>query len=174
MNAIGGFPDSAPSSDSDVTADTRQFTLRRTGRKPIRFTGWQIVEVLGASETGSQWYDLTVYRSDSGEVIVELVARRRMIDEQDLSRVEVFGSLAAAGAWLEAYPCASDVPIPTALAAADGPMAIAVLQLVQLRQRIARITEEYHGLLSDVFEVLDIADVAAAPMAQHPEQERIL
>jgi hypothetical protein len=39
-------------------------------------------------------------------------------------------------------------------------MATCVLQALQLRQRIARITDEYHGLLSDVFEALDITDGA--------------
>jgi hypothetical protein len=169
MNAITGVAGGAPGGLSEVATEARQYTLRRTGRKAVRFTGWQVVEARGVGDTGNVWYDLTLYRSEANEIIVELVARRRMLDEQDLSRVAVFDTLAAAGAWLEAYPCANDVPIPAILAAAEGPMALAVLQAVQLRQRIARITEEYYSLLSDVFEVLDITDMPVP--RNEPESE---
>jgi hypothetical protein len=160
MNAISGLPGTTAGGVSAIATPAQSFTLRRSGRKAVRFSGWRMVEALGAGEAGSLWYDLSVYRSDTGDIIVELVARRRLLEEQDICRVEVFDTLASAASWLEAYPCASDVPIPATLAAGDGPMASVVLQAVQLRQRLERISDEYHGLLSDVFEVLDLSDVA--------------
>jgi hypothetical protein len=68
-----------------------------------------------------------------------------------------------AAAWLEDYPCGNEVPIPAALAAGQGPMAAAILHSVQLRQRIGRIADDYHCLLSDVFEILDITDQPSLP-----------
>ena len=132
-----------------------------TGRKAVRFTGWQLVEAQGAIDTGRLRYDLAIYRSDVGKIIVELIARRRCLDEQDLSRVEIFESLVAASDWLEAYSCSDDIPVPASLADGDVPMALSVLQAVQLRQRIARIEGDYKDLLSDVFEALDITDSVA-------------
>jgi len=37
-------------------------------------------------------------------------------------------------------------------------VAVAVLKVIKLRQRIARIQDDYHSLLSDVFNILDITD----------------
>jgi hypothetical protein len=39
---------------------------------------------------------------------------------------------------------------------------------LQLRQRISRISDEYHGLLTDVFEALDITDGAYTEQAVDP------
>jgi len=164
MNAITGH-DVSPAFPGDTASPPILHTLRRTGRKAIRFTGRQLVEALGNPEPGTIWYDLSIYRSEADSVIVELNARRSAVDEQDLSRVEVFASLGEAASWLESYPCAGDVPIPPSLASDSSPMATCVLQALQLRQRIARITDEYHGLLSDVFEALDITDGAYADTA---------
>lgn len=167
MNAITGH--SAPAElSSGGGAPPTLHTLRRTGRKAVRFTGWQMIEALGSGEPGAVWYDLSIFRSVADSTIVELVVRRRLVEEQDLFRVEVFASLQEAASWLENYPCAGDVPIPPALAAGDGPMATTVLQTVQLRQRIARVTDEYHGLLSDVFEALDITDGTGADAIAMP------
>jgi hypothetical protein len=161
MNAITGYAASTET-HSATPAPPILHTLRRTGRKAVRFTGWQMLEALGSGEAGTIWYDLSIYRSVAESIVVELVARREAVGEQDFSRVEVFASLQEAASWLESYPCAGDVPIPPTLASGEGPMANSVLQALKLRQRIARITDEYHGLLSDVFEALDITDGASA------------
>ena len=155
MNAITGLAAGADLA-SDVPPPPVLHTLRRTGCKAVRFTGWQMLQAQGAGDVGTMWYDLSIYRSVADAIIVELVARREKIGEGDLSRVEVFASLQEAASWLEDYPCAADVPIPPELASGERPMAQAVLQAVQLRQRLARITDEYQGLLSDVFGALDI------------------
>jgi hypothetical protein len=161
MNAITGLKAEVSLSSGSAPPPILH-TLRRTGRKAVRFTGWQVLQAQGCGEDGTMWYDLAIYRSVADAVIAELVARRQNFDEQDLSRVEVFASLAEAASWLETYPCAADVPIPPGLASCDRPMAHAVLQAVQLRQRLSRITDEYQGLLSDVFEALDITDSPSA------------
>ncbi len=164
MNAITGL-EAGTDMSSVAGAPPTLRTLRRTGRKAVRFTGWHILEALGTPDPGNIFYDLSLYRSVSESIVVELTVRRSAMDEQDVSRVEVFASLGEAATWLEAYPCAGDVPVPPSLATGDAPMATTVLQALQLRQRIARITDEYHSLLSDVFEALDITENAGAETA---------
>jgi hypothetical protein len=165
MNALTGLDEHEAGSSS--RAEPRLHTLRRTGRKAVRFTGWQMVEARGSASpsasAGTMWYDLALYRSVADAIIVELVARRHLMDEPDLCRVEVFQDIQDAASWLEEYPCAQDVPIPATLAAGDAPMAVSVLQAVQLRQRIARINDDYQGLLSEVFEALDITTAETQP-----------
>jgi hypothetical protein len=158
MNAMNGLAGELDTSRAGTPAAPVEHTLRRSGHKAVRFTGWQLIEAKGAGEAETVWYDLAMYRSDADTIIVELIARRRLADEQDISRVEVFPSLEAAATWLESYPVGNDVPIPPALGADDGSVATAVLQAIRLRQRIARIQNDFHALLSDVFDALDITE----------------
>ncbi len=162
MNAMSGPAGELDTSRTGSPTAPVEHTLRRSGHKAVRFTGWQLIEAKGAGEAETVWYDLAIYRSDTDTIIVELVARRALADEQDISRVEVFANLQEAASWLEAYAVGNDVPIPPALGADDGPVASAVLKAIQLRQRIARIQDDYHGLLSDVFDALDITETPAA------------
>lgn len=166
MNALAR-PTADPASGASEAPQPQLHTLRRTGRKAVRFTGWQIIEACGSAEqhgdAGTVRYDLALYRSMADAVIVELIARRKHQGEQDTHRVEVFAGLDDAVCWLEAYDCAADVPIPLFLAANTTPVAICVLQAVQLRQSLLRIREDYQDLLSDLFEALDITDLEPVP-----------
>ena len=158
MNAVTGIAASIDVAVSGGQPAPLQFTLRRTGRKAVRFNGWQVVDARGVGEPGTMWYDLAMYRSDTQAIVVELIARRHALDEQDMCRVEIFSDMDAAAVWLESYACGTDVPIPASLAQEDGPVAMAVLRAIQLRQRIARIHDDYQGLVSDVFDALDMTD----------------
>jgi hypothetical protein len=167
MNAIidpaGVSPDRARHSQTDRDESAQpaaQYTLRRTGRKPIRFDGWQLVEAVGATVAGHVRHDLNVYQTVQGSYVVELIVRREMPDYQDLYRVKTFEDLSAAAAWLEAHPAGDDVPIPDGLANLDTALPWAVLHSVQLRQCIDRIEADYHALLSEVFAALDLVDPA--------------
>lgn len=157
-------PDRACASAAHPPAE---HALRRTGQRPLRFDGWCLIEAVGTAEPGGIHHDLRLFRTTRGRIVAELVARRAGMQAADTFRVESFSDLATAAAWLEAYPSADDVPVPGALACADAPLAMAALQAVRLRQCAARVTEEYRGLLSDVFASLGLSDTLDA--AELPE-----
>jgi hypothetical protein len=172
MNAIID-PAGLVSEDSgmDDQHGTITFTLRRTGRKAVRFEGWQLVEAIGSNGSRPVWHDLNVYRTAKGCIVVELITRHGQPDHQEVSKVKTFEDLTTAAAWLEAYRCADDVPIPAGLGAVDIALPWAVLQSVQLRQSIDRLEADYHGLISEVFGALDLTDPAethAAPINRKP------
>jgi hypothetical protein len=144
-------------------------TLRRNGRKAIRFEGWQLIEAAGSSHGGQVWHDLNIYRTVSDSIVVELIARHATADHHDLSQVRVFDDLPSAADWLEAYRPAENAPIPAGLGATDTALPWAVLQAVQLRQRIERIELDYQALLSEVFAALDLTEPAEPPFAPAPE-----
>jgi hypothetical protein len=135
-------------------------TLRRTGRKAVRFDGWQLVEALGGVAGRQVWHDLNLYRTVAGGFVVELIVRHQQPDRHEVRRVEIFNDLAAAAAWLEAYSPADDAMVPPGLAAADTPLPWAVLLAVQLRQRVEQIELDYRSMLSDVFAAIDLTDPA--------------
>ncbi len=165
MNAIS-HPGGMPSGNNDPDASHADqeapatFTLRRTGRKAVRFDGWQLIEAVGSNTGRHVWNDLNIYRTVKNCVVVELIARRSGPDHHDIFQVKTFEDMAAAAAWLEAYRAAEDVPIPAGLGEVDTALPWAVLQAVQLRQTIDRIEADYHALLSEVFAALDLTDPA--------------
>jgi hypothetical protein len=160
-------------SDNHLPADASRaahegagtYTLRRTGRKAVRFDGWQLVEAIGSEAGRHIWHDLNIYRTVKGCIIVELIVRGNQPDHQDVFHVKTFEDLTAAAAWLESYRCADDVPIPAGLGEAQVALPWAVLQAVQLRQSMDRLESDYQALLSEVFAALDLTDPAEAQPA---------
>jgi hypothetical protein len=164
MNAISG-PAGLVSNSHDRSGGSAidkqgavTHTLRRTGRKAVRFDGWQLIDAVGSSGDQQVWHDLNIYRTVKDTIVVELIARRALADHQDVCQVRTFEDLAAAAAWLESYATAADVPIPAGLASQDVALPWAVLQAVQMRQCIDRLQSNYQALLSEVFAALDLTD----------------
>jgi hypothetical protein len=168
MNAYPGSAGAlAASGDTTSSAGDEgatSFKLRRTGRKAVRFDGWQIVEALGGGKGKDVWHDLNLYRTGEDRIVVELIARTTLPDQQDLHRVHTFETLADAAAWLDAYRAADDAPIPTSLSQAGIALPWAMLQAVHLRHNIDRIDADYRTMLSEVFMALDLSDPAEAAL----------
>jgi hypothetical protein len=140
-------------------------TLRRTGRKAVRFEGWHLIEAVCPSDGREMWHDLNIYRTVKGTVVVELIVRRHLPDQQDIFHVKTFDDLPAAASWLETYRPGDDLPVPAGLGSPDLALPWAVLQSVQLRQRMDRIEADYWALLSEVFAALDLTDPAEPQLA---------
>jgi hypothetical protein len=125
----------------------------------MRIEGWLLVEAASAAEPGLMYYELRLYRTRRGQIVIEMTARREAVGAADIDMAESLPDLAATAAWLETYNCAGDLPVPQAMTDNDKPLATAALQAVALRQQAARVRDEYACLLSDVFAALGIADV---------------
>jgi hypothetical protein len=150
-------------------AGSLRFTLNRTGRRPLRFEGWQLVEASGQAPGASVWYDINVYETRAGTVVVELLVHREAAGEPDLAHVEVFRTLAEAGSWLEAYSPASDLTVAAGVMQAQTPLAWAVMQAVQLRQRLFRIEEDFRTLVSQVLCSLVLSEDPETAMTPREE-----
>ena len=169
MNAINDPAGLLPQQNMDAPPAT--LTLRRTGRKAVRFDGWQLIEAIGSDGSRPVWHDLNVYRTVKGCIVVELIVRRGQPDQQDAAQVKTFEDMAAAAAWLEAYRPSDDVPIPPGLGGTEVALPWAILQSVQLRQSIDRLEADYRALLSEVFAALDLTD-PADPRADAPSDKQ--
>lgn len=157
MNAIGdNMPEDAAGLCS--AAAMQGFTVRRTGRKPMRFEGWLLVEAQTPPDSGALHHDLRLYRTARGAIVAELVTHREGLSAPDVERVESMPDLPAAADWLMGYRCVADLPVPERLTAPETPLALAALHAVSLRQSSARVQDEYDSLLSDVFAALDITE----------------
>jgi hypothetical protein len=83
-------------------------TLRRSGMRPLRFFGWQLVEASGEPGAAPLWYDINIPETRAGAVLIKFLAYREAMGEPDLSRVEILASLAEAATWLDVYAPATD------------------------------------------------------------------
>ncbi len=140
----------------------RTFTLKRTGKRPLRFQGWQIIQATGYSAAASVSYDINIYETLAGNFVAELLAHRDAVAERDVVRVEVFDSLDDTAKWLEAFSPAADLPVAPGIVNGKTPLAVAALQVVQLRQCLFGIEDEYRALVSEVLDGLDLAEPPAA------------
>jgi hypothetical protein len=141
-------------------AEARLFKLKRTGRKSIRFDGWQLVEALGTVHGKQVWHEINLYRTDGDRIVVELIVRTNLADQNDIHRVNTFVDLIAAAKWLESYQPAEDAKVPNSLNVVETPLPWAMLQAVSLRQQIYSVDIEYRTMLTDIFIALDLADLA--------------
>ena len=153
-NELATAADQFASSAADEPMST--FKLKRTGRRAVRFDGWQLVEAFCSSQGKDVWHDLNLYRTERTQIVVELIARTSLADHQEVCQVHTFETLTAAAIWLEAYNAADDAPIPLSLSQSGTALPWAMLQAVHLRHNIERIVADYRSMLSDVFMALDL------------------
>jgi hypothetical protein len=144
--------------DSGPAPDAIVHTLRRTGRRAVRFDGWQLIEATGPRGQNQVWHDLNLYRTVANDYIIEMIVSRRELGAQPIHRIGTYRSLGDAAIWLEHYRPSDDIPIPAGLAVADMALPWAILQAVQLRQEITKLELSYRALVSEVFEALDLTD----------------
>lgn len=146
--------------ETSYTAVAPMHMLRCTGRKALRFQGWQLVEAIGQSTGRAVWHDLNIYNTLAGKIVTEILVRSDAGERPDISHVKIFDTLDDASEWLEAYDPADDLPIPDGLGARESPLPWTILEAVKLRMRMDNVELDYKSLLSDVFTALDLSERA--------------
>lgn len=79
-------------------------TLPRTGDRPVRFTGEEVATATSRQSNGpcqSRWYELALYRTDSGRYVLAIGYRSQWEGELPEDRVYVEDSAAAVAAQLQ-------------------------------------------------------------------------
>ena len=102
----------APSDDAD------EFTLPRTGDRPLKFTGEKIAYADGerlAGKEQNRWHEIAVYRIQTGRYVVHIAYRTRWQGELDFDMADIDGSSKGEGVatilrnydptqWVRGYP----------------------------------------------------------------------
>lgn len=82
------------------------YTLRRTGERPLRFQGERIAEAGGSHQFGrdqNRWHDIAVYLTSGGKFVVHVEYCTRWQGEADHSHVEICDQPDAVAAVLRNY-----------------------------------------------------------------------
>ncbi|MEM0986752.1 MAG: hypothetical protein AAGJ32_10930 [Pseudomonadota bacterium] len=139
-------------SPSAETIDAQPFQLARTGAPPIRFRGYQILEVTTYRPGGTLWYEAGIYEKAAGGFIADIRFYSKRSSESNIYRVRVLQARTEVSAYFDAHDAADDVPAPQTLEDPDLPPAVRVIRAAALAQRVDEARRAYADLLSEVME----------------------
>lgn len=143
------------------------YTLSRSGRAPLTFTGELLAESDGercAGKEQNRWHDLAVYRTTGGKYIVAIQYRTRWEGELSRDKVEISETAVAVACHLEEYnPTAAVRGFPAGDAYAERQARL----LADIRQRYEAQVSEILGAMPEAAEDAD-SPTALARRATNP------
>lgn len=135
-------------------------TLRRSGQQPIRFKGTAIAEATGHSPEGTLWYEINIFRKQTGGFVLDLRVFRKGRGQKDSFHAYDFDSLGEAVSFLENHDPQSDIPVHVDTDDKSISTAELTLKAVALRQRLEEAERDYRSLVGDLLYQLDIVDTS--------------
>lgn len=146
----------APAGDAVQSMPARSHRFARLGQRPLVFNGSMLAMAMSFSPEIPYWYEINIYRTDSGQFALVLKHFFQSQDEQDYVQSWMFDDLEAAFAALENYDAAADVRVHgeklTDMAPAELAAHAYALQ-AQVASRRAHWASLVGELLSEVEEV---------------------
>lgn len=148
----------APPASVSAPEDGPWFTVKRSGKKPLRFRGVQLAEATSWRLGSPLWHEIALYRRTRGDVVAAVTVFKKAAQERDVFRAESFGSLEEAALFLEGYDPTGDLtpgfdPDDPSLGAAQLALCAA-----GLRQRAEQTQRDYQALLGDLLYQLDLTE----------------
>lgn len=124
------------------------FTLRRSGARPLSFTGRRLAHHSGERSGAAQWHELSLYATEEGGYVAEIRVQGATQGEAGQFHVAAFEEMEAALRFFETHDArhdvASDIPIDDA---ALSPAELMV-HAATLKVRVAEAVSGYRAVLS--------------------------
>ncbi|WP_439551161.1 hypothetical protein [Falsiroseomonas sp.] len=124
------------------------FTLRRSGARPLSFTGRLVSRHSGERAGASQWHELSLYETDEGGFVADIRVLGETHGNAGQFHVATFNELEEALRFFEAHDArrdvVSDIPIDDA---ALSPAELMV-HAATLKVRLAEAVSGYRAVLS--------------------------
>ena len=130
--------------------------LRRTGQRDFAFDGVEVCSSTSHSPGPSLWYEINLYRKNSGHLVVDVRFFSKsdaMRDRFHIFEADGFDEVASV---LEAYEPANDIEPDINPEDQDMPPAVFVLKAAVLRIRIDEARRQFRDLVGDVLHQLDV------------------
>lgn len=133
------------------------FCLRRSGGRPVSFSGRLLARRSGLRPGAAVWHELSLFQTDDGRFVAEIRAATRAQDGGAQFRVHIADTLEDALACFEQYDPRGDVPAGFEIDdAALSPIEL-LAHAAALRFRIADSVTQYRAVLG-----MFLADLNAA------------
>jgi hypothetical protein len=123
------------------------FVLRRSGARPVRFTGRHLGEVSGYRLGTPLWHELNLYQADDGRYVADIRVFAKAQGSKDQFHVAMVDSLEEALQVFEAYDPRADVAAEVAIDDPDLSPAELMVQAAALKVRVADAVSQYRAVL---------------------------
>lgn len=124
------------------------FTLRKSGARPISFSGRQLGHHNGYRLGSPLWHELNLYQTEDGRYVADIRVFTKAQGAKDQFHVAVMDSLEEALQFFEGYDARGDVPADIALDDEALSPAELLVQAAALKARVADAVSQYRAVLS--------------------------
>jgi hypothetical protein len=124
------------------------FTLRKSGSRPVTFSGRHLGHHNGYRVGSALWHELNLYQTEDGRYVADIRVFTKAQGAKDQFHVALCDSLEEALQFLEAYDPRGDVPAELALDDEALSAAELLVQAATLKARVADAVSQYRGVLS--------------------------
>lgn len=124
------------------------FTLRKSGARPISFSGRHLGHHNGYRVGSPLWHELNLYQTDDGRFVADIRVFTKAQGSKDQFHVSVGDSLEEALQFFESYDARADVPAELALDDDALSPAELLVQAAGLKARVADAVSQYRAVLS--------------------------
>ncbi|MEL6198310.1 MAG: hypothetical protein AAFT19_10710 [Pseudomonadota bacterium] len=139
----------------DATGMTEDFWLRRSGARPLAFSGSELC--MGVSYTAGTpfWYELNIYRKTDGGFVVRLDMRAKSDNDPSRHHAWECPSFAEVMESLEAYDAGDDIRIDIEPDDPELGLADLAAHALSIRARAEEARRQYRGLIGELLHELE-------------------
>jgi hypothetical protein len=124
------------------------FTLRKSGSRPVTFSGRQLGHHNGYRVGSQLWHELNLYQAEDGRYVSDIRIFGKAQGSKDQFHVSVTDNLEEALQFFEGYDPRHDVPAELALDDDALSPAELLVQAATLKARVADAVSQYRAVLS--------------------------
>jgi hypothetical protein len=124
------------------------FTLRKSGARPISFSGRHLGHHNGYRVGSPLWHELNLYQTDDARYVADIRVFTKAQGSKDQFHVSVVESLEEALQFFEAYDPRGDVPAELVLDDDSVSPAELLVQAAMLKARVSDAVSQYRAVLS--------------------------
>ncbi|MEM8537588.1 MAG: hypothetical protein AAGF56_06980 [Pseudomonadota bacterium] len=152
---MSNLNEAIPQDMSDQTAvasfgaPLMSYTIKRSGGRPLRFEGSELMMAMSYSAASPYWYEINLYRTKDQEFVTAVRLFYQAEDKQDTVRAWTTSSVDAAIAKLARYDAGYDVMVDHSMLDAGGPPAALASRAVMLQARLAEARQHYKSLVGE-------------------------
>ncbi len=156
MNVVNSFDQLGERPAMGMTSEARPparaaasvFTLRKSGSRPVSFSGRHAGFASGYRAGTPLWHELNLYQTDDGHFVADIRVFSKAQGSRDQFHVMVADSVEEALQFFESYDPRGDVQADFDLADPDLAPAELMVHAATLKYRIAEAASQYRALLA--------------------------
>lgn len=131
------------------------FTLRKSGSRPVAFSGRHLGQHNGYRVGSALWHELNLYEVDDGRFVADIRVFCKATGSKDQFHVHVVETLEEALQIFESYDARQDVAADFDLDDPDQTPAELMVQAAALRYRIAEASAQYRAVVASFLQSLN-------------------